>query len=100
MYSPTQAGVEARPAGEEHDPLHRAQLGRAHLQAAEMAVAVVVDHAPAEGIADGLRLLVDLLEHEVVEAAFSICSRSQVTSSTFLLIASFSSVLVEYAVRA
>ena len=34
-----------------------------------MAVSVFVEDAPAEGVANGLRLLVDLLEHEVVEAA-------------------------------
>ena len=61
--------METRAAREEDHALHFAEVGRGHLEAAEVAIAVVVDHATTESVPDRLGLLVDLLDHEVVEAA-------------------------------
>ena len=64
-----QARVPARAATEDHDALGRAQLVVGEIQTAQLGDALVVDQAAAHAVADGLGLLVDLLQHEVIEAA-------------------------------
>ncbi len=58
--------VVRRARGEDHDPPQVAQLVVVHPEPLELEP--TVPHAIADGVGDGLRLLVDLLEHERLEA--------------------------------
>ena len=64
-----EGGVPARAAGEEDDALGRGQLRGRRAQLLEVHLALVEGDARQEGVAYRLRLLVDLLEHEVAVAA-------------------------------
>ena len=62
------AGVVARAAAQGDEALHRDQIARTHVEAAELGVALLQVQASAQAALDALGLLVDLLEHEVREA--------------------------------
>ena len=57
-----------RATGADHDPLGGRQLRQHIVEAAELDAALARAHAPAHGVGHRLRLLHDLLEHEVLVA--------------------------------
>ncbi len=61
--------VPARAAGREHDPVHPPQILRIEVQAAELGRGLILIEAAPHSVFDGLRLLEDLLEHVMLEAA-------------------------------
>ena len=61
-----QPGVVRRPAGDQHDA---PQTARIDLEPLEIGVVRLQQEPAAQGVGDGARLLVDLLEHEVRIAA-------------------------------
>ena len=62
--------MPARAARRDDDVVEALELFPAEIQAAELREAIVVDGAAAHRVLDGLRLLHDLLQHEVIETAF------------------------------
>jgi hypothetical protein len=64
-----QRRMPAGAAGRDDNVIDLAQLRQSHVQAAEFGGGVVVSDAAAQGVADGLGLLMDFLEHEMRELA-------------------------------
>ncbi len=64
-----QPRVPARAAGREHDPVHPPQILRIEVQAAELGRRFILIEAAPHGVFHGLRLLENLLEHVMFEAA-------------------------------
>ena len=63
------AGMPRGPAGGDDDPLELLELFVAEVEAADPGGALVLQQVPPERVAEALRLLADLLEHEVGIAA-------------------------------
>lgn len=75
-----------RAAGHDEDLLDILQGFRGPVQFVEDHLVTAFVHPAPEGIPDGFGLFVDFLQHEMLEAAFSAASASQVTRKTFLSI--------------
>ena len=68
---PDQPGMPAGAARSNDDAIHGPQLRNAHVEPAELCHCAVVIDASAQGVAHGLRLLKNFLEHEVRIASLS-----------------------------
>ena len=65
--APGDGGVVRGSGGEDHDAAQHLQVGVVHAEALELEPAVA--HTVADRLGDGVRLLVDLLQHERLEPA-------------------------------
>ena len=79
---PDEAGVPRGAAGDQVHPLHTAQAVGREPVVAEVDPGAVAVEVGADGVADGIGLLEDLLEHEVAEAALLDPAASQSRVST------------------
>ena len=68
-----QAGMVSRAASDDHDLADGFDIFRRPVQFVELDVLAISGDAAAQGILESLRLFVDFLQHEVVEAALFSC---------------------------